>query len=161
MTYAYYIPSNYSLERFQRGELDYARSSVKGSEIEIWGLPENVRKGLDVHNTVLRELGKGEGVLFVDQQALLGNEPKNFIDVCHLSPAGMEQFVQHILAELLKQGWGTHLSDEFLLQRVPTQGPRSQTTGKEAGTEVPKSLPATRDAIQPYASGALRRSRLQ
>ena len=107
----------------------------------MWGLPENVRKGLDVHNTVLRAVGKGEGVLFVDQQALLGNEPKNFIDVCHLSPAGMEQFVQHILAELLRRGWmGAQLSDEFPLQRVPAQGPRSA------------------DTTQPYASGALKRS---
>ena len=138
MTYAYYIPSNYSLERFQRGELDYARSSMKGSEVEVWGLPDNVRKGMDVQNAVLREVGKGEGVLFVDQQALLGNEPKNFIDVCHLSPIGMEQFVHNIFVELLKRGWGAQLPAETPLQRVPGQAPRSQTTQGRPGPASPQ-----------------------
>ncbi len=105
MTYAYYIPADYSLERLEAGQLDYARSTVKPSQVEIWGLPANVRKGLDIHNRVLREFADTEGVFFVDQDALIGHRAENFIDVCHLSPAGTEQFVHHILVELLKRGW--------------------------------------------------------
>jgi len=149
MTYAYYLPPNYSLERFEKGQLDYAQSTVKGSPVEIWGLPANVQKGLDVHNNVLQEFAKTDGVFFVDQQALLGDSAKNFIDVCHLSPAGMEQFVRNLVVELLKRRWGTQLSVESSLQPAPGQGPRSRTTRERTGTFPSGFSPVIPDAAQP------------
>ena len=149
MTYAYYLPPDYSLERFEKGQLDYAQSAVKGSPVEIWGLPANVRKGLDVHNNVLREFAQTDGAFFVDQQALLGGRPKNFIDVCHLSPAGMEQFVHNIFTELLKRRWGTQRSVESLLQSVPGQGPHSRTTWERDGASPQKLSPVIPDAAPP------------
>jgi len=128
MTYAYHIPPDYSLARFEKGQLDYAQSTVKGSPVEIWGLPENVRKGLDVHNKVLREVAQIDGVFFVDQQALLGGHAKDFIDVCHLSPVGMEQFVQNLVGELKQHGFRPQrFSQTVSSQASPTSSSPSHT----------------------------------
>ena len=103
MTYAYYIPPDYSRERFEKGQLDYARSTVvKGSPIEIWGLAVNVRKGMDVHNNVLREFAKTDGVFFVDQQALLGNHAENFF-IFGRDEGDVEFFFNHALQDI-RQG---------------------------------------------------------
>jgi hypothetical protein len=57
--------------------------------VENWGKPANVVKGLRVHNDITRDLGKGNrGVIFLDAEAVIPKEGKNFNDVCHLSKKG-------------------------------------------------------------------------
>src|SRR5262249_10732503 len=53
MTFALHIPENYTEEAFKAKALDYGRHV---SPLRLWGLPENVRRGVAAHNDVIREL---------------------------------------------------------------------------------------------------------
>ena len=55
MSFAYYIPDDYSKEKFVNKALDYTRHN---RAIEIWGKPEYVEKGILVHNTVIKSLAE-------------------------------------------------------------------------------------------------------
>ena len=102
MTFAYAIAPNYSRERFEQGQLGYDRSKP-GHPVELWGLPEHVAKGLQVHNDILRDTAAAHQLLFVDEEALMGHDPRYFIDVCHLSPSGSARFADHIMMELRRR----------------------------------------------------------
>ena len=102
MTFAYAIPEEYSRVRFEQGALGYDRSKP-GEPVEMWGRPEDIIRGLQVHNDIIREAANGTDVFFVDQDALMKHDPRNFIDVCHLSPAGSDQFVRHMVDKLKRQ----------------------------------------------------------
>lgn len=102
MTFAYSIPPDYSRERFEQGQLGYDRSRP-GHPVELWGLPEHVAKGLQVHNEILRAIAAAHQLLFVDEETLMGHDPRLFIDVCHLSPSGSARFADHVMAELRRR----------------------------------------------------------
>lgn len=106
MTFAHHLPTDYSLERFQRGEFGYGFwSGSTPSPVEIWGTPEHVRAGLAEHDRVLRALHAAHPeALFVDQTARLGADPANFVDVCHFSPEGVDRFVAGIVEEIRRRG---------------------------------------------------------
>lgn len=106
MTFAHHLPADYTLERFQRGELGYGSwPGSSASPVEIWGTPEHVRVGLAAHDRVLRELHVAHPeALFVDQTARLGGDPANFVDVCHFSPEGARRFVDGIVAAVRERG---------------------------------------------------------
>lgn len=106
MTFAHFLPEDYTLERFQRGEMGFGHwDHSSPSAVEIWGAPDNVRKGLQEHDRVLRELHQAHpGALFVDQTARLGGDPGNFVDVCHFSPAGAQRFVEGIMEAVQARG---------------------------------------------------------
>ena len=94
MGYACYIPSDYTLEKFQAQALDY---SGHVCPVESWGTPEGVTAGVAAHNVVLRELGASfPHVFYVDQDALIPKSKLNFIDPCHLTAAGRQTFVDNI-----------------------------------------------------------------
>lgn len=98
MTFAYHIPNDYNEADFWDKQLDYGRHV---SPIELWGTPENVGRTLDAHNAVVRRLAKQHlDVTFIDQQGLMPTGRRYFDDVCHLSRAGCERFVDHILGGL-------------------------------------------------------------
>lgn len=95
MTYTYYVPANYNLERFRAGQLDYTQHK---SPIEIWGKPANVTHGIDVHNAVIRRVAAADPrILFVDQQQLMPPGARHYCDCCHLTEEGCAIFVRHIL----------------------------------------------------------------
>jgi hypothetical protein len=96
MTFSFYVPSNYSRDAFESGTLDYEKNS-QAVPIEMWGRPDNVVKGIQAHNTVIRELAKNNDVLFVDQEKVIPKSGKYFIDICHLSLRGQKKFVENIL----------------------------------------------------------------
>ncbi len=95
MTFAYYIPSDYSEEKFKRKELDYGRHL---SPIAIWGTPANVAAGIDAHNNVVRNLASNrKGVIFFDQQEAMPKNGKVFDDSCHFSEQGARRFVENVI----------------------------------------------------------------
>jgi lysophospholipase L1-like esterase len=95
MTFAWYVPEGYTLERFERRELDYDEHK---HAIEIWGEPAHVTRALEAHNRVIRELAASRDVLFVDAAAELAPGRETFDDICHLTWAGESRFVERLAA---------------------------------------------------------------
>ena len=103
MTFATYWVDNYSREAMEAGTLGYARGQY-GLATELWGAPENVHRGVNVHNEqVVAVARKHPEELFVDMASALTELPL-FSDVCHLSPAGIDRFVE-ILSSQLATDW--------------------------------------------------------
>ncbi len=99
MTFATYVPEDYSLEAFKEKRLDYG---LHRAPIEIWGTPNHVLAAVAAHNQVVHSLAaQHEGVLFVDQARLMAGSPRYFNDPCHFTVAGSSKFVENLLAVLL------------------------------------------------------------
>jgi len=95
MSYANYIPDDYTLEKFLEQDLDYGTYRLP---IELWGTVENVRKGLEVQNAAILDLARSKGCIFVDQDALIEKNSTNFNDICHLSEPGLEDFARNMVS---------------------------------------------------------------
>ena len=95
MTTANFLPDDYSEEAFKRKFLDYGKHTAP---IELWGLPENVRKGLAIHNKILREIAAAHSdVAFVELDGVIPKDAKHFDDCCHLADAGCKIFVDRLV----------------------------------------------------------------
>lgn len=96
VTFPWYIPENYTCERYLAGQLDYAEGMII-SPVETWGTVAGVSKGLTVHNRVIRELAAAnQDVLFVDIEAAIPREGTWYRDVCHLTMWGYRQVLEAI-----------------------------------------------------------------
>ncbi len=99
-TFAYHIADGYSLEAFQAGTLDYDDSIDPKhlSPIETWGKVDNVRKGMDVHNEVIRRIAASpewsEQLIYVDVAERMPDDGKLFHDVCHFNDAGKARLIE-------------------------------------------------------------------
>ena len=103
-TFATHIPDDYSDEKLKSGKLDFAyKAGASRCPLHMWGQQDHVVAAVRAHNAVISELAAHDpdGVVFVDQQALLSGDGKNFIDVCHFSDAGCERFVANLMNELI------------------------------------------------------------
>jgi hypothetical protein len=99
MTFAMWIPDDYSLERFKAAELGYG---LHLAPLEMWGAPPQVRHAVDVHNAVIRGVARSHpSARFVDQAARLGGNAHWFNDPCHLSLRGAQRFVHNLLPVVL------------------------------------------------------------
>jgi hypothetical protein len=95
MTFATWVPEDYSLERFEAGQLGYG---LHETPLELWGDPRAVQRAVAAHNAVVRRLTReNSDVKFVDQARLLAGEPRWFNDPCHLSLSGAHRFVHNLL----------------------------------------------------------------
>jgi hypothetical protein len=102
MTYAYYVPDDYSEEKFERKELDYMLHIFK---IELWGAPDHVVAAIEAHNRVVRQVTpRYANAQLLDQEALIPKRGFYFYDVCHLSENGSARFVDNLLPLALKAG---------------------------------------------------------
>jgi hypothetical protein len=100
MTFAYYIADGYTQERFLNQTLDYTLHK-QDTPIEIWGTPDNVAKGIEVHNAIIRELARQYShVELIDQQALMPASGRDYLDVCHLTIDGAVRWVEPVLRAL-------------------------------------------------------------
>jgi hypothetical protein len=100
MSFALYIPEDYTEKRFENRSLDYTSHMYP---VELWGKAPCVAAGIAAHNRVIAELARQtDGVLFVDQDALIPKEGLYFNDACHLTHEGCERFVDSILARILE-----------------------------------------------------------
>ncbi len=99
MTFATYIPEDYTLEAFKEKRLDYGSHRTP---IEVWGVREHVLETVAVHNEIVRSVAAPrEGVLFVDQASLMAGFPRYFNDPCHFTAVGSSKFVEYLLRGLL------------------------------------------------------------
>jgi hypothetical protein len=100
MTFAIYVPQDYSLEAFNAKRLNYALHQLP---LELWGDPEHVVRTVAVHNEIVRGLAaQHEGVLFVDQARLMPGSGRYFNDPCHFTVIGAAKFVANLLGVLLR-----------------------------------------------------------
>jgi hypothetical protein len=98
MTFATYVPADYSPEAFAARRLDYG---LHLSPLEIWGRREDVLAALTLQNDVVRRLAaEREAVVFVDQARLMAGSARTFNDACHLTVLGSAEFVDHLMDAL-------------------------------------------------------------
>lgn len=72
-------------------------------QLELWGRPQLVLAGIEAHNAALAELAAGRPrVTLVDLSALALQRDAVFTDICHLTPAGSEAFVELLLPAALR-----------------------------------------------------------
>jgi hypothetical protein len=96
MTFASCFPADYKRSDFEAGLIPYGEGMDEGLPIELFGLPDNIRQGLMVHNNILRELAYKHRCYFIDQARLMDDYPEYFIDVCHFSKQGITAFAINI-----------------------------------------------------------------
>jgi len=105
LSFASYVPLDYTHERFLERQLDYAGYEVP---IRLWGLEENVVRGLGVHNRVLRALAETREVRFLDLAAAMPAQGDHYLDICHFSRKGEERFASLVLDEIGELRGGIH-----------------------------------------------------
>lgn len=97
-TYAYYAPDNYSYEAFKAQELDYDQQIFP---TELYGLPENVVKGLMAHNAVINELATlYPAIYMIDIEQEIPRSSEYFDDICHLTENGCA-LLGHLLEDVV------------------------------------------------------------
>jgi hypothetical protein len=100
LSFAYYLPANYSLEAFQNKSLDYTFCD-HSRETEIWGLPQNVGRFIDTINTESKIwTSPYNNVRWVDLYSAFPKEGIYFADICHFSPRGIHQFASAACKQL-------------------------------------------------------------
>ena len=100
LTFAWYIPEDYSLAKCQARQLDYS-GQTRPDAVENWGTVEGVRKGLAVHNRVIRQLKGQPGAVVLDFESMVPKNGENFNDVCHLSEEGKQLFLDALIEKLV------------------------------------------------------------
>jgi hypothetical protein len=95
MTFATYLPDDYSLQAFNERRLDY---TLHLTPIEMWGTPQNVLAAVARHNEIVRSVAAGDpGARLFDQASAMPKGARHFNDVCRLTAAGSSVFVQNML----------------------------------------------------------------
>lgn len=95
VSFATYVPANYSFEKFVSKELDY-NYHTNSREVEVWGKAHNVVGFMDNLNNILStSQNPTKETYFIDIRAQV-NAPTNFADVCHYSTLGIQQAAQVI-----------------------------------------------------------------
>ena len=98
MTFSFYVPEDYTFERFVNNSLDYNRINGYRSTIEIWGNPQNVIAGISAHNKVIKNIVENyPNIYFIDINNLIPRQGKYFNDICHFSNLGSKKFVDNII----------------------------------------------------------------
>lgn len=102
MSYASYFPENYQLTGKQQ-DMEYFAGCYYASHVNIWGAPDNIKKGIAVHNEIIQKLALRNNVNFMDMANIM---PKNclfFCDVCHVSEAGAQYFAHQLSSFIVDQ----------------------------------------------------------
>lgn len=93
-TFAYYDPQYWDSSIVKKDNSD---SEKLKTPIEIWGKKENVIKGMDVHNKIIKNYVSAHqhlgNVYSVDMNDLLTTKKENFNDICHLTNYGSIEYV--------------------------------------------------------------------
>ena len=121
MTFAFHLPVDYSRDAFLQQGLSYGEGFFR-IPVESWGPAEGVAAAVAAHNREIRDLAeRREDVVFVDQHKRLSHEGHLFSDVCHLTDAGIETFVDGLVQTLLdnEAAVGLKLAPAGELERNP------------------------------------------
>jgi hypothetical protein len=101
MSYASYFPQNVTLTGEQE-DMKHFAGCYFASPVVIWGKPEHVKKGIDVHNQVIRRLSKQYDMLFLDMENAMPKDSSLFCDVCHVSEPGAQRFAHEIVEFIVR-----------------------------------------------------------
>ena len=102
LTYAYYLPGDYSNERFHARETDYT-FMPESVATEVWGWKEAVVAAIEEHNEVVRRVAaRHPEALFFDMERHIPKGKDWFIDICHWTDAGRAAFADGVLEALEK-----------------------------------------------------------
>lgn len=100
VTFAWHMPEDYTVEALRADKLDYS-GEVPPDAVENWGTPAAVRKGMAVHNGIVRNLGATHpDVMLVDVEPAIEKSGAMFNDVCHLSEAGKREWLKCVAPAL-------------------------------------------------------------
>lgn len=104
MSYASFFPENVVLTGEEKDMEHFAGCNrFVATPVIMWGKPENVKKGIGVHNRVLKELANKYNTLFLDMEYRMPKDPEFFCDVCHLSAPGAQCLAQEIAEYITRQ----------------------------------------------------------
>lgn len=103
MTFASFIPDDYSQEKFSSGELPYNNPTrYDYCPVELWGDVAYVKKGLQRLNAIVRRLASELDVDLIEQAERLSAVSLNFGDSVHFSELGTDRFIANITDYLLE-----------------------------------------------------------
>ncbi|WAC12214.1 hypothetical protein [Dyadobacter pollutisoli] len=102
MSYATYFPDNVKLTG-EESDMKHFAGCNYASPVTIWGKPEGVRKGVQVHNRILKKLVAANRVLFLDMKNRMPKDSTLFCDVCHVSEPGAQHFAHEIVQFIIRQ----------------------------------------------------------
>src|SRR5262249_8392250 len=97
MTFAYYLPSNYTEGAFRGRPSDYDRHVSRAA---MWGEPANVARAIDLHNEAALRVAERRGLPLIDQRAGIPDGKRYFHDPCHLTDAGCARWVENVVEGL-------------------------------------------------------------
>ena len=96
LTYAYYLPADYTNQRFMSQLTDYS-FKPESVAVEIWGTKEGVIKAIKTHNEVIRAIAaRHPEALFFDMERFIPKDSEHFIDVCHWTDKGRARFAEGV-----------------------------------------------------------------
>lgn len=105
ITFAWYIPPDYSLAAFEAGKLGYVNpDKYDSTAVEVWGPPAYVEEGLRLHNDAVRRVARETGAPLLDQEKMLWGRAELFGDVCHFNEAGTVEFIGNVVDFLDRAG---------------------------------------------------------
>ena len=100
LTYAYYLPADYSNERFFSQQTDYT-FMPESVATEVWGLKQNVVAAIEAQNEALRAIAaRHPEALFFDMERFIPKRREYWIDICHWTDLGRETFARGVLEAL-------------------------------------------------------------
>ncbi|MCF0043354.1 hypothetical protein [Dyadobacter fanqingshengii] len=91
LSYASFFPKGVKLTGEQK-DMDYFAGCHYASPVTIWGEAEYVKKGIYIHNQILRELAIKSKTHFFDMAENMPQDGRFFCDVCHVSEPGAQNF---------------------------------------------------------------------
>ena len=98
VSYAWFQPENYSLQKFIDKQLGYTEHKWP---TELYGSPINVKAGIIAHNVIGKELASNFYVArAVDFEGTLPKKGEYFFDICHLTQAGCEEMGKKIRSNI-------------------------------------------------------------
>jgi hypothetical protein len=102
LTYAYYLPDDYTNERFLSHETDYS-FAPESVATEVWGRKENVVAAIEAHNAAIRRIAERHPeAIFFDMERAMPKDGRHFIDICHWTDLGREVFARGVLEALAR-----------------------------------------------------------
>lgn len=93
------IPT-FAYSRFYPEYYKLVSKNEKVGYIWVWGKPENVVLGINVHNTIIRHLARKSDFVFLDQDKLMRSNDLYFRDVCHFTDEGSKFFAETFLKKI-------------------------------------------------------------
>ncbi len=71
--------------------------------VSLWGIDKNVRKGVELHNMVIKELSNEmDNLVLIDTYSLMERDSTTMVDICHFNDRGSRIFAGILRDTILK-----------------------------------------------------------